>query len=79
MNKKLLFLMKTSLLKKIKSKWFLVVNILILIIIVGIINIDSIISYYKKLGFNDIKLRTIINSENSLKVKKELEEVLEQL
>ena len=37
-------------------------------------HLDSIISYYKKLGFNDIKIKTFINKENSLKVKKELED-----
>lgn len=46
MMNKFWFLTKTSLLKKIKSKWFLIVNILLLILIVGIINIDSIINFF---------------------------------
>lgn len=46
MNKKLLFLTKTSLAKKTKSKWFKIINLLLLILIVGIINIDSIITFF---------------------------------
>ena len=46
MNKKLWFLTKMSLNKKIKSKWFLIANLLFLIIIVGLINIDSIIKLF---------------------------------
>lgn len=65
MNKKLLFLTKTSLLKKIKSKWFLVVNILILIIIIGIINIDSIISFFGG-DFNDNLEIVVIDNTNSV-------------
>ena len=65
MNKKLLFLTKTSLLKKIKSKWFLVVNILILIIIIGIINIDSIISFFGG-DFNDNLEIVVIDNTNSI-------------
>lgn len=46
MNKKLLFLTKTSLAKKTKSKWFKIINLLLLILIVGVINIDSIITFF---------------------------------
>ena len=46
MKNKLLFLVKMSLNKKIKTKWFLVANILFLIIIAGLINIDSIIKLF---------------------------------
>lgn len=46
MNKKLWFLTKMSLNKKIKTKWFLIANLLFLIIIVGLINIDSIIKLF---------------------------------
>ena len=41
-------------------------------------HLDSIISYYKKLGFNDIKIKTFINKDNSLKVKKELEDEIKK-
>lgn len=40
------FLTGTSLKKKLKSKWFVVVNILLLVVIVGIMNIDSIIKAF---------------------------------
>ena len=46
MRNKLWFLVKMSLNKKIKTKWFLVANILFLIIITGLINIDSIIKLF---------------------------------
>lgn len=45
-NKKLWFLAKMSLNKKIKTKWFLIANIVFLILIVGLINIDSIIKFF---------------------------------
>lgn len=46
MKNKLKFLVNTSLKKKVKSKWFLVANLIIALIIVAIINIDSIITLF---------------------------------
>ena len=46
MSKKLKYLTKMSLDKKMKSKWFYVANIILCIIIVGIINVDSIIKLF---------------------------------
>lgn len=46
MNSKLWFLAKMSLKKKVKTKWFLIANILFFILIVGLINIDSIIKFF---------------------------------
>ena len=46
MSNKLKFLTKMSLNKKIKTKWFLVANGLFLLLIVGLINIDSIIKFF---------------------------------
>ena len=46
MMNKFWFLTGSSLKKKLKSKWFLVVNILLLIVIIGIMNIDSIIKAF---------------------------------
>ena len=43
---KLGFLTKYSLGKKIKSKWFIVVNIIILVVISALINMDSIIKLF---------------------------------
>lgn len=52
MMNKFWFLTGSSLKKKLKSKWFLVVNILLLIVLVGIMNIDSIIKAFGG-DFND--------------------------
>ena len=46
MRSKLNFLINISLKKKIKSKWFLVANIVIGLLIVGLINLDSIITKF---------------------------------
>lgn len=46
MTNKLKYLTKISLDKKIKTKWFLIANIILLVIIAGIINIDSIIKFF---------------------------------
>lgn len=46
MKNKLLFLTKISLEKKIKSKWFVTTNILLLVLIIGLANIDSIIKFF---------------------------------
>ena len=46
MASKFWYLTGISLKKKMKTKWFLIANLLILVVIVGIINIDSIISFF---------------------------------
>ena len=46
MRNKLWYLVNISLKRKIKSKWFVIANILVAILIVGIINIDSIINFF---------------------------------
>lgn len=46
MINKLKYLTKLSLDKKIKTKWFFIANIILLVIIAGIINIDSIIKFF---------------------------------
>ncbi len=46
MNKKMWFLTKMSLKKKIKTKWFLIANLIFLLLIVGITNIDRIIKLF---------------------------------
>ena len=63
MKNKLMFLIKNSLNKKYKSKWFLVVNILILIAIIALVNIDSIIHYFGG-DFNDNTEFLIIDKVN---------------
>ena len=46
MNSKLNYLINISLKRKIKTKWFVIANLLLAIVIVGIVNIDSIISLF---------------------------------
>lgn len=46
MRSKLNFLINVSLNKKLKSKWFLIANLIIAILMIGIINIDSIITFF---------------------------------
>ena len=46
MTNKLKFLTKISLNKKIKTKWFLVANLIFAILIVGLLNIDSVIKFF---------------------------------
>lgn len=46
MKSKLNYLIGISLKRKIKSKWFVIVNIILAIAIVGIINIDSVINFF---------------------------------
>lgn len=46
MKNKLIFLSKMSLEKKIKTKWFLIANLIFAVLIVGLINIDSVIKVF---------------------------------
>lgn len=46
MKTKLKFLIKQSLKKKMSTKWFKVANILVLILLVGVVNIDRVISFF---------------------------------
>ena len=46
MKNKLLFLTKISLKKKIATKWFIIANIIMAILIIGLVNVDSIIKLF---------------------------------
>ena len=46
MKNKLLFLTKMSLNKKIKTKWFYIANVIFLLLIVAIMNIDTVIKFF---------------------------------
>ena len=46
MSKKLKYLTRISLDKKLKSKWFYVANIILCVLIVGLINVDAIIKFF---------------------------------
>lgn len=62
MSKKLKYLTKLSLNKKIKSKWFIAANIIIGIALIGLINIDSVIKLF---GGDFDKGNNIIVIDNS--------------
>lgn len=62
MENKFKFLTKYSLNKKIKSKWFLIANALILIVIVCLVNIDSIVKFFGGDFNNDVKIRVVDNT-----------------
>lgn len=63
MKNKLKYLTKISLNKKIKSKWFFVANIFLLILIVGLMNIDSIIKFFGGDFENITEILVINNTE----------------
>ena len=46
MRNKLWFLVGVSLKKKIKSKWFVITNVIVAILVIGLLNIDSIINFF---------------------------------
>jgi len=46
MTNKLKFLTKMSLNKKIKTKWFLIANLIFAILIIGLLNVDSVIKFF---------------------------------
>lgn len=50
MKNKLKFLIKQSLERKTKTKWFLVANIALAVLIIGIINIDSVIKFSEEIS-----------------------------
>lgn len=62
MENKFKFLTKHSLNKKIKSKWFLIANAIILIIIVGLVNIDSIVKFFGGDFNKEVKIKIVDNA-----------------
>ena len=74
MKTKLWYLVKVSLSRKIKTKWFVVANVLLLILIAGLINIDSVI----KLFGGDFDKKQVVyvvdNSNKSYEVLKQQNE-----
>ncbi|MEG1987367.1 MAG: ABC transporter permease [Bacilli bacterium] len=63
MQNKLWFLTKFSLKKKVATKWFMIANIIIAIGIIGITNIDSIITFFGG-DFNDNTQIVVIDNSN---------------
>lgn len=63
MSSKLNYLIGVSLKRKIKTKWFLIVNIILAVAIIGIINIDSIISFFGG-DFNEKQKVYVVDNTN---------------
>lgn len=71
MKSKLWFLTKVSLKRKIDTKWFKIVNILLLVGIIAICNIDSIIKFFGG-DFDELtKVYVVDNTEYSFDILKE--------
>ncbi len=63
MKNKLKYLVKVSLERKIKTKWFVVANALLLILIAGLINIDSVIKLFGG-DFNEKQVVYVMDNSN---------------
>ena len=71
MKNKLWYLTGVSLKRKIKSKWFVIVNIILMFAIVGLFNIDSIIGFFGG-DFNEKqKIYVIDNTDTSFEIFKD--------
>ena len=75
MENKFKFLTKYSLMKKLKNKWFLIANIIVLIIIVGLVNIDQIVNFFGGDFNDDVKIRVVDNTGYYEEVKSNLKNV----
>lgn len=64
MKNKIWYLIGVSLKRKIKSKWFVIVNIILMFAIVGLFNIDSIIGFFGG-DFNEKQKIYVIDNTNT--------------
>ena len=71
MRSKLFFLTGMSLKRKIKTKWFLLANILLCLGIVGIFNINSIIKFFGGDFDEPIKIYVLDETNKSYDILKE--------
>ena len=62
MENKFRFLTKYSLDKKLKNKWFLVANIIVFIVVVALVNIDSIVSFFGGDFNDDVNIKIVDNA-----------------
>ena len=63
MTSKLNYLIGVSLKRKIKTKWFIIVNLLLAVAIIGIVNMDNIINYFGG-DFNKKQVIYVIDNTN---------------
>ncbi|MEG0826710.1 MAG: ABC transporter permease [Bacilli bacterium] len=64
MGNKFKFLTKYSFMKKIKNKSFLIANLIVAIIVIGLANIDTIVTYFGGDFDDNIKINVIDNTNN---------------
>ena len=62
MENKFIFLTKHSLKKTMKSKWFKIVNVIVMLVIVALVNIDGIITLFGGDFSDDVKINVIDNT-----------------
>ena len=62
MENKFIFLTKHSLKKTMKSKWFKIVNVIVMLVIVALVNIDGIIALFGGDFSDDVKINVIDNT-----------------
>lgn len=79
MESKFWFLTKHSLNKKIKSKWFVIANIIVAIVIIGLINIDSIAKFFGGDFNDDVKIRVVDNANVYDAIEPNLKEIKQYL
>ena len=78
MMSKLNYLIGVSLKRKIKTKWFVAANILLALVIIGVSNIDSIISFFGG-DFNKKQLIYVVdNTEQSFDLFKDQLNLVEE-
>lgn len=59
MENKFMFLTKHSLKKNIKSKWFKIVNVIVMLVIIALVNIDGIVTFFGGDFSGDVKINVI--------------------
>ncbi len=75
MENKFKFLTKHSLSKKLKNKWFLIANIIVAVIVIGLVNIDSVVKFFGGDFNNDVKINVVDNTNYYDEIKNNLENV----
>lgn len=74
MENKFKFLTKYSLNKKLKNKWFLIANIIVFLVVIALINIDSIISFFGGDFNNDVNITITGNTNYYEVIEKDLDD-----
>ena len=79
MESKFKFLTKYSLTKKIKNKWFIVANIIVALVVIGLVNIDSIVKAFGGDFNNDVKIKIVDNAGYYNEIESKLSNVKEYI